>query len=537
MPAPTVSDNLCGLGFAGPTAKYMEDTFVHVVPPYADLSPFPVTSTDDTTQTLALWTQEVLDNAAAIAAIQTSGDINVIATGSSTPRSLPDRFADVFNVLDYGAVGDGVTDDTAAIQAGEDDRSAVGGVLFFPSGTYKHSGVDIDRELGGGWLGMPGCRFIPTANGVVMMDLTNAAISSINWRDFSIEGIFFDGDGKTGVYAIREVAPYHTTITGCDFSRLAYDGHFTGSDDGQQTGWINISDIQQNGQGSWHFSGYDDTKYIFGVHISDLMQQGTGVAVWEAESAMLFRRAVSVKLTNLSLASIDNGAIGIDLVGDCQGVSLANVGLSRPTIGIRAGPWTDGVLPGYVSMVNVDVDQPSISGMDVKGRFWHLRNVPVTNGATRSSTGPGIWIQSESHDIEMSGIYAAYMNHSGILVEAGATEIRMSSVTAVNNNQIAGANYEIDLGACSYNDVVLYGENTIGAAGVNATGQRVVNGVTSDTVSVNTGSVATGAWWSTSTCGARLGRPLTPRLFACSLARRAWAALCRQAMPWLGMLW
>lgn len=42
---------------------------------------------------------------------------SVTATNGTESRNLQDRFADIVNVKDFGAVGDGVTDDDAAFVA------------------------------------------------------------------------------------------------------------------------------------------------------------------------------------------------------------------------------------------------------------------------------------------------------------------------------------------------------------------------------------------------------------------------------------
>ena len=66
------------------------------------------------------------------------------ATGTPTARTLPDRLAEIKNVKDFGATGNGSTDDTAAIRAAVNYvtapySSARRGIIFFPTGVYNLS--------------------------------------------------------------------------------------------------------------------------------------------------------------------------------------------------------------------------------------------------------------------------------------------------------------------------------------------------------------------------------------------------------------
>jgi hypothetical protein len=86
---------------------------------------------------------------------------SVTATGSTTARTLANRFSDVVNVKDFGAVGNGVADDTAAIQAAinyassnvQDSIWTIGPdatpityytkprIVYFPSNIYRIQGT------------------------------------------------------------------------------------------------------------------------------------------------------------------------------------------------------------------------------------------------------------------------------------------------------------------------------------------------------------------------------------------------------------
>jgi hypothetical protein len=113
-----------------------------------------------------------------------TGGLNVLSLTDQRDAALAELLAttpEVFNVKSYGAVGDGVTDDTDAIQAALDDAAVSGGIVMVPAGTYA--------------IGTPGLIVAASAQLVVAFGATLAPSGDWNVVDLNRGGtIELNGD-------------------------------------------------------------------------------------------------------------------------------------------------------------------------------------------------------------------------------------------------------------------------------------------------------------------------------------------------------
>lgn len=123
------------------------------------------------------------------------------------------------NVKDFGAVGDGLANDTAAVAAAV--AASTRGLLYFPAGTYL---IDSTLELtdsisllgdGAGTADSPS-----TAQTTIKFaGITGAIVSYSQVKGIKVDGIRFDGDGKAtiGIYAdrLRNSAIKRLGVSGC----------------------------------------------------------------------------------------------------------------------------------------------------------------------------------------------------------------------------------------------------------------------------------------------------------------------------------
>lgn len=199
------------------------------------------------------------------------GAAHPAAAQAGDPGDIP-----VSNVRDFGATGNGVTDDTAAIQSAIDQTSSSGGgITYLPSGTYAITGVSLRPgvDLVGATRNSSVLLFTATSGDAVLVP------ESLGFNKLSTFQVRFAHPVSSGAAIHLEKA---FTIEVSDIfvnsqnGNTGYDGIF--SDQSTAT-FINNFNLYGLTHAAVRIAGPSGNDVYLSNGITNLFQAGTGASV------------------------------------------------------------------------------------------------------------------------------------------------------------------------------------------------------------------------------------------------------------------
>jgi hypothetical protein len=203
---------------------------------------------------------------------------SVLATGSTFPRTLAARAADTANVKDFNAKGDGITDDTVAIDAAQAAVLSAGKVLYFPCGNYLDSHAitigSVGSRIQGAGKACTTITFTGATDGIVVADVAPVV------SDFQIDGLTLTTTNASGGKALNLNLPLHGSFSGTirDVTVLASGSGrwaYCGYSNNWQTSEVFSLRCFQSATVGWHFDSASDAIDFYGVEIVGSTGAGT----------------------------------------------------------------------------------------------------------------------------------------------------------------------------------------------------------------------------------------------------------------------
>ncbi|MDP9986454.1 3D (Asp-Asp-Asp) domain-containing protein [Arthrobacter oryzae] len=145
------------------------------------------------------------------------------------------------SVLAYGAKGDGITDDTAAIHTARGAATA-GQHVYFPAGTYLHTGL-TSTKAGESWNLEPGAV-------LKLKDGANTHCLTITHPNFTLRGGAIDGNQAnqtvTAKYGVFIATANDATVDGVTIRSIKDRGVYSRNSDRTTVQFCKISDCGEN---------------------------------------------------------------------------------------------------------------------------------------------------------------------------------------------------------------------------------------------------------------------------------------------------
>jgi len=371
-----------------------------------------------------------------------SGDMVLSAsqtvTGAKTfnAGTLLDKGGQVFNVKAYGAVGNGSTDDTTAIQSAiTAAQTAGGGVVFFPTGTYLVTPTAspalaiTTNEITLRGTGKFSSVIKKGANGVVVS--FHGADSANHVSRGGMQDIGFDGNSKTG----SVLRLYYA-------DQLSFERVYTGGN----------ADVCVDGVELWDSRFYDCTWDYCGIATADAYSPNVHLRNSSAASGFGYSTDTTnqIHFVGCRWESFTNGALCVE-----QGVSNTNtpngiyvVNCKMESTRIMGGPFvkiSDGCVAVNMSSLYLFAlgfgggYSTPVTMMLWVGAFNSLRDVFIGNIGNTVYMGIDSWSSYSRMDnvVGQYGVAPSSGNH--VYVNGGPVGTIRSGVQTNLGTAVAGS--------------------------------------------------------------------------------------------------
>lgn len=339
------------------------------------------------------------------------------------PTGWRKKYRDMLNVRDFGAKGDGVTDDTAAIQAALDAASTRGiSAVLFPTGTYKVSATTADNNFFAALTVHSGQRLLfdaatlqLTANGYDFYAVLN--IHNVN--NVTVEGgltIIGDRESHTATtgesgHGIRIVNSHNVHVSDVDIRYTWGDGVCVG------------------GNGTMD----EISKNVTIERVRTYKCSRNGLSIIEADG-------VVVRDCDFTYTDRTAPQYGIDVepnLGTATNITIENVRMLNNGIGGFALYTTKATLPGVLTLRNIETDAKTIiytssaagGTFDVRVDGWrHTQKSGETNPTLRLS-GKG--------SLRIRQLYVVNKSANRVIIPLDIENLRMDGVTVEDDPAVS----------------------------------------------------------------------------------------------------
>lgn len=398
-----------------------------------------------------------------LAASSGSSLVGFMPAGTSAVATTTQaKLRQIVSAIDFGAVGNGATDDTAAIQAALNYAASLGGSLYIPTGAYKLTStltVSFGVEIYGDSPIIPSTALTaPTKGTWLYFAHNNVGINiSVN-NGFNIE--------KIGTYRSTQVLPalgsgtYTPTTQAADiaittndyssFCNITLLNPFIGIQH-SGTGGIFVENVLMNPLNiGISIDNCYDTCYLNNIHIWPFWTGVTQYTSWNYTianlRAILLFHADNPFLSNIFTIFAYTGLeFSSTTYGGASKAHVSNCDFDRGRVGI------------YVSADNVTAQFENIT---IQGEFTTPAGANV-NGIVIISAG--CYLQFGSLDIRNVGEY-------GIQATAASTSgtIYVDNLTVIGYGAVASAAQAVYASNSAFNFYITGNPNIINGGGASA---------------------------------------------------------------------